>query len=1714
LKFYYLKLSESDFIKDGTSWTSPVINLYENASYTNYSTIKSTYGPDPIGNNTWVGLDYSASTGISSIGRMSGSRFIDESGRIDILEYEIDINHVSGYVDDIRHSLSVYTATENNAATPHQWMAVTGKTKLIQAYNIEQYAYFQIDFDTDHYIADMTIDFYVKIGIDRPIIDPLYDRARVMMDKFPGWTDIYADSAERATPHSATPNTLGGHLINAMSGEYIEQIDKDLNSFAIQSNIVTADADQLAYIYKIDIPGIDRLEKIVCDGVVLSNCLDTKDLYDLTASEDGYLWVQDTHVIYVHKQYTTITINDGQTLLDDLATPGTYTAVEVPIWNWFDEFGIQVDLRRLPSESNDIFRKRILDVYRNRGGVGLEPFKLSLRRELDLWQSYGATPDSNYFGATPSVYGLSELKDLVDGASPYMGYNDIPTDKFRELIRKINKNYPTTWGNLKWEEALWDISGEEGEGYSQLPYEYDAATPSDDYLHSGVGGLDDLALVRPDIYPRQEAYSVDLTARGHVKSSQTEYPKVTVNLTLKGIGGYTSYANPTVSEWLTLSVVHSGTTYYTNFQASAKSNISSSNYLNSEFSTYRFFNSNGYSRIGLTWYDASGGEHRGDEATPFILDKANITAMNLLEGQFDPGTQTQINIPASRDYRAWFTSDSGYNNFPAGTAGAFDGSTNALNISGAGNFPVTVGTNTYTTAWVVFDFAGVADLSNTPRLIASKNGLATTTAGWEIRLSSAGLLTAVCGDGTTSRQIDSAASLVAGNRYVAALVIDGSTGVQEMKLYVNSLAETPSSISTLTAIDSGLTSVIVGAAQTVTTGVPDLTKAFNGNIYACGVISSALTQADIAGICTHYATSHGDPQLAYDTFNSAQLLKRKMDSSATDDKANTVAVSGTLSVNTDALVPDGALMLEMGETTLSSTGLAAATPVFSDVVYEAVHTVGTPSSTWASQEYAYTLEVNAPAPSTLAHNKSINIPDIFFTSSIDNLFDPIPNKAIEITINSAISVDQFGASVDVPVSNLFIDGSNTWTSNAQSISDTSVSTVLSSDYTIAAPVWSPFEYTASNISAGTVDKNGPYKDGNPQALGGVSNDAETLYLTRNDFGIPNDASYVVRWIGVTSSGGNVNAWIDTNVVKPAVDEYTVAQTYPTNVITETLNVGVYDFSPINLKVAVKRGADKQWNPALQSGYFYTKDDEHYLYADEKIEYATPSSSSMILGGVARQGAPIIVKTEEATPNDVRQVMFWDDTGNISVNNTEVVNGSGTNSLYVSYNDLYNLFVVDKTTGATPTLSSTTTTSNVVSLTLGTDRSHEYDVSYTVNNSFAARNDYLYADGTNHTRLIFDKMPSASTGTNYKVWYENSEYLAATPITLPLHPFYTVIDNGFVYISYNEYSVASAVEVRFSPSTITANGTDYIMMSFRTYDINGNPKPNQTFNLTTDFGTIGNSATPTSSTTVVTDRDGFSSVHIFAGNTTSTTVGTVSITGDITSNASFVINPVDDSKPLLIADVTADRIPSDGTSGNYIYGKYLDATMSGLSGETIYWRKGRNVYDTFSLTRIIDSATPGMDKVTGSVTTNSDGSFSVGPFNAATPSDTGYWYVALEGGYVADATPKYEGDMVYWHEYPDQSFGADKYSGLVPRADVGREWWNIPEHATPVMFPTYYDESAGDHATPNSVDYIWESPEWYAMDRYEQYQLGYLGNQYDVYDYLTAKYNKHPDYKDL
>lgn len=57
MKTYFLALNNTDFSISGNTWTSSSLDLYANRFYTNYSTYKSPYGLNEIGNYTFVGTE-------------------------------------------------------------------------------------------------------------------------------------------------------------------------------------------------------------------------------------------------------------------------------------------------------------------------------------------------------------------------------------------------------------------------------------------------------------------------------------------------------------------------------------------------------------------------------------------------------------------------------------------------------------------------------------------------------------------------------------------------------------------------------------------------------------------------------------------------------------------------------------------------------------------------------------------------------------------------------------------------------------------------------------------------------------------------------------------------------------------------------------------------------------------------------------------------------------------------------------------------------------------------------------------------------------------------------------------------------------------------------------------------------------------------------------------------------------------------------------------------------------------------------------------------------------------------------------------------------------------------------------------------------------------------------------------------------------------------
>jgi hypothetical protein len=73
-----------------------------------------------------------------------------------------------------------------------------------------------------------------------------------------------------------------------------------------------------------------------------------------------------------------------------------------------------VGLNRLYLESNSSFKFRILDVFKNPISSNISGFKKTLRRELDLWTAFGATPDHNAEYATPTILEMTDIESSLE----------------------------------------------------------------------------------------------------------------------------------------------------------------------------------------------------------------------------------------------------------------------------------------------------------------------------------------------------------------------------------------------------------------------------------------------------------------------------------------------------------------------------------------------------------------------------------------------------------------------------------------------------------------------------------------------------------------------------------------------------------------------------------------------------------------------------------------------------------------------------------------------------------------------------------------------------------------------------------------------------------------------------------------------------------------------------------------------------------------------------------------------------------------------------------------------------------------------------------------------------------------------------------------------------------------------------------------------------
>lgn len=646
-------------------------------------------------------------------------------------------------------------------------------------------------------------------------------------------------------------------------------------------------------------------------------------------------------------------------------------------------------------------------------------------------------------------------------------------------------------------------------------------------------------------------------------------------------------------------------------------------------------------------------------------------------------------------------------------------------------------------------------------------------------------------------------------------------------------------------------------------------------------------------------------------------------------------------------------------------------------------------------------------------------------------------------------------------------------------------------YPYQSIVWNSFEALSDVLDSQTINKRGLVKSSlvdNDETFNNTSELVGKYNVSYQTFGLDSQSFFIEKIEAANQTEG-----VDLIVDKEFVRIQGESSFYNNSI--EQFPDGTFDTISVYARYTGK------YNSYLNSGWYNHLSEDGYIYSKPVTEVYSNSGFSVILDHVARQGAPIIVDITGATPYQAREVAFYDEATPTmpSLRNVEVVYGNKGNSLYVGYEDVYDVDVVDLVTGyeIASGIQSSTNEIEVFSNATPSVYGREYQVSYNVSRSFVVDNDF-YDESTESykTKLNFDSTPSGAY--QYVVTYESSINNTSTPISLDIDPMKLWDQEGFVYLSHQDYAFSTAI-VNLKPGYILDDAKDYMVITINSIDINGNSKPYQTFQIASNVLAF-------SEEYVTTDINGFAYVRaIYIGSQPSLSAsGTLTVTGLSSSapyahpnsssqsfsevfNFDIITNNLTPFETKAIVD--KQIIDADGVSQIFIYGQIKDSsTPSGQS--IVYWRKGRSLYDTFE-------ATPYGNYVIA----DEKGKFTIGPFIAQDTNNPGIWMVAVETEHAA--TPNVNpitvsGDIVYWVEKYDNlkySYGDTVfYNPNVLYND------RVDIMSTPNFTVSYYDASTPViySATPN-----WLPPKWYPIDRFTQHQLGLLGsNPYEVDSYMN------------
>ena len=672
-----------------------------------------------------------------------------------------------------------------------------------------------------------------------------------------------------------------------------------------------------------------------------------------------------------------------------------------------------------------------------------------------------------------------------------------------------------------------------------------------------------------------------------------------------------------------------------------------------------------------------------------------------------------------------------------------------------------------------------------------------------------------------------------------------------------------------------------------------------------------------------------------------------------------------------------------------------------------------------------------------------------------------------------------------------------------------IESATSSYYPIYFNTYEAFTAEATpNLFSGYIDSlDNVYETGEDPLNSYFNADSflNKIYLSKDSFGLLQDDVYIIKDATLNTAQDSVLAYVESQ-----------------DALLNNLNSSFSQDIETSVDVHAKK--DKI-SSALHTGWIYLDENDYYIYANPVTESSSGRFFNVNLSNTPRNGAPVLVKVDG---QDYRNIAFEDAAtpGKLTFQNSEVVNASANEIIYLAYKDVMDVSILDNYTGKEILDTILVNENEITLINEDTPESaatpfvydREYLVTYKVNNAWYLDNDVYdpIADVYNSV-IYFSSTPNSNS--SYNITYENSINDITYPINLQLNSSLNPIDEGYIYISKEDYPF-SHVEAHLSPAYISDSTSDLMYLSLVSHDNQYNLKPGQTFAISGDLI----SATPSFITT--SDNGLATSIIRYNGDIPAVyregvidIIGIGSATPNGGENSSsegyslkvpFEINRNDPFNLSVKAAASDININADGISKISISGKIYWKNKPFNNEVQLSWNVGRTLKDLFA-------ATP--DHV---INSNSNGEFTISNEITASDSSTpGYWFarvnISNEEAIASILTSSGEvpssndvtisGDVVYWYESYDSI--QYSYENNIPLPNVYTI--NRQEGSQILATPSFaYEHSNAEVIYPYNSTPNWLPPKWVPLNRYDQYQMGLMGSTpYYISDYSQL----HPDHEE-